>query len=892
MQENENDEGEDLFGDNFEADYRHIDALDNYDSSQIDDERAYDAMNLEQKRKVDRLLNERDAAQGKAPGGRLFSSRIPRAFLPDFDGDGADDGFFGGDAGSRRVARHLGRFDSDSLANLSSEANVSALDSSLFSGVQDADVTADILTEAEATGYSLNEFIMIENFRRRLRRDFERFLKGFALSASSTDATSASTSNGIPVYVQKIRTMCMENRSSIEVSYMHITESNSFLAKLIANVPAETLKILDEAALNVTLHYFEDYHMIKSHVSVRIADLPSIDLLRELRFNHLNTLIRVSGVVTRRSGVFPQLQLVKYDCVKCGDVIGPFYQDFNNEIKLGACPACQSKGPFSVNVTQTLYQNYQRMTLQESPGSIPAGRLPRHKEVVLLGDLIDCARPGDEVEVTGVYRNNFSFSLNNMNGFPVFATIIEANHISKKEDEFAIFKLTEDDQKAIQKLSQDPLIARRIFKSIAPSIYGHDNIKTAIALALFGGQPKNISGKHQLRGDINLLLLGDPGTAKSQFLKYSEKVAPRAVYTTGQGASAVGLTAAVRKDPVTREWTLEGGALVLADKGVCLIDEFDKMTDRDRTSIHEAMEQQSISISKAGIVTSLQARCSVIAAANPVRGRYNSSMTFSQNVDLSDPILSRFDVLCVVKDVVDPVADETLARFVVGSHIKSHPAYDASQEEAMAAAVQNKQIDVEPLDQETLRKYLIYAKSRVHPVISAVDTDKISRVYSELRRESLASGSVPITVRHIESIVRCSEAHAKLHLRGYVKGEDIDFAIRVILESFIGAQKFSIMKQMRKSFARYMMFARDTFEVLYYMLSELYRDTCKYYHFKYANAPQNRPSVARIDVDELESKARSIGVHDLRAFLASRLLNANGFAYDAAQRVITKQINF
>lgn len=275
--------------------------------------------------------------------------------------------------------------------------------------------------------------------------------------------------------------------------------------------------------------------------------------------------------------------------------------------------------------------------------------------------------------MTGIYRNNFSYVLNIKNGFPVFATVIEANSICKKEDQFAEFRLTEDDQKELRKLAEDPLIGLRIIRSIAPSIYGHHDIKTAIALSLFGGQPKNVQGKHPIRGDINVLMLGDPGTAKSQFLKYIEKTAHRAVFTTGQGASAVGLTASVRKDPVTREWTLEGGALVLADKGVCLIDEFDKMNDADRTSIHEAMEQQSISISKAGIVTTLQARCAIIAAANPTRGRYNSAIPFSQNVHLTEPILSRFDILCVVKDAVDPVADEKLARFVVGSHARSHP---------------------------------------------------------------------------------------------------------------------------------------------------------------------------------------------------------------------------
>ena len=342
------------------------------------------------------------------------------------------------------------------------------------------------------------------------------------------------------------------------------------------------------------------------------------------------------------------------------------------------------------------------MTLQESPGSVPPGRLPRHREVILLWDLIDSAKPGEEIvryfitrdlllyhlvahpnkqEVTGIYRNNFDASLNAKNGFPVFSTILEANHINKKEDLFAAFRLTEDDEKEVRALARDERIRKRIIKSIAPSIYGHEDIKTAIALSLFGGVSKDINRKLRLRGDINILLLGDPGTAKSQFLKYVEKTAHRSVFATGQGASAVGLTASVRKDPVTREWTLEGGALVLADKGHCLIDEFDKMNDADRTSIHEAMEQQTISISKAGIVTTLQARCAIVAAANPIRGRYNPTIPFQQNVELTEPILSRFDVLCVVKDTVDPVQDELLARFVVGSHLRSHPKFDAERDE-------------------------------------------------------------------------------------------------------------------------------------------------------------------------------------------------------------------
>jgi DNA replication licensing factor MCM2 len=406
--------------------------------------------------------------------------------------------------------------------------------------------------------------------------------------------------------------------------------------------------------------------------------------------------------------------------------------------------------------------------------------------------------------------------LNVKNGFPVFSTIIEANHINKKEDQFAAFRLTEEDERQIRALARDDRVRKRIVKSIAPSIYGHEDIKTAIALSLFGGVSKDINHKHRLRGDINILMLGDPGTAKSQFLKYVEKTAHRSVFATGQGASAVGLTASVRKDPVTREWTLEGGALVLADKGVCLIDEFDKMNDADRTSIHEAMEQQSISISKAGIVTSLRARCAVVAAANPIRGRYNPTIPFQQNVELTEPILSRFDVLCVVKDTVDPVKDEMLARFVVGSHLRSHPKFDPKEEEMDVGTSLDADVSLISFSLWVGVAYIISSSfrriffgsilctpgRRVRPKLYELDQDKLSKLFADLRRESLATGSFPITVRHLESMIRMSEASAKMALREYVRGDDIDLAIQVTVGSFVSAQKMSIKKTLERVSSR------------------------------------------------------------------------------------------
>merc|ERR1719400_21896 len=291
--------------------------------------------------------------------------------------------------------------------------------------------------------------------------------------------------------------------------------------------------------------------------------------------------------------------------------------------------------------------------------------------------------------------------------------------------------MTDDDIKAITQLSKDERIGERIIASIAPSVFGHDDIKRALALSLFGGVSKNPQEKHKVRGDINVLLCGDPGTAKSQFLKYVQHIAPRSVFSTGQGASAVGLTAYVQRSQMTKEWTLEAGALVLADKGVCLIDEFDKMNDQDRTSIHEAMEQQTISISKAGIVATLKARCAVVAVANPTEGRYDPQRTFAQNVNLTDPILSRFDMLCVLRDESDPVQDERLADHVVSSHIRSHP--DATAEDkAQSPKLETRMEHVQPIDQDLLKYYIIYARKHVQPTTAGVDMEKVANFYKDI----------------------------------------------------------------------------------------------------------------------------------------------------------------
>ncbi|KAF9481543.1 MCM-domain-containing protein [Pholiota conissans] len=847
--EDEDAEGEDLFGETLEEDYAANDVLDRYSEAGIDDDEEVEELSAAARRAAEAKMARRDRAErGDRRGQRAARRSHAPAFLgSDNDMDDEDGDELGISTMKRRTRRQYDeRRDADDL-----------------DGIED-EIPLEQLSDIKAK--SIVEWIAHDRVRRSIVRHFREFLMTYV------------DEQGHSVYGPRIHRLGESNSESLEISYLHLALSKPILAYFLTNSPAAILEIFDEVALNAILVFFPSYKRIHSEVHVRIADLPLSSTLRDLRRSNLNNLVRVSGVVTRRTGVFPQLKYVKFDCRKCGAVLGPFYQDASREVKISYCANCESKGPFTVNSEQTVYRNYQKMTLQESPGSVPAGRLPRHREIILLWDLIDNAKPGEEVEVTGIYRNNFDASLNAKNGFPVFSTIIEANHINKKEDLFAAFRLTEEDEKEMRNLAKDERIRKRIIKSIAPSIYGHEDIKTAIALSLFGGVSKDINHKHRIRGDINVLLLGDPGTAKSQFLKYVEKTAHRSVFATGQGASAVGLTASVRKDPITREWTLEGGALVLADKGTCLIDEFDKMNDADRTSIHEAMEQQSISISKAGIVTSLQARCAIIAAANPIRGRYNPTIPFAQNVELTEPILSRFDVLCVVKDTVDPVMDELLARFVVGSHLRSHPKFDKETEEMSVATT----LDADIIPQDILRKYIIYAKEKIKPKLFDLDQEKLSRLFADLRRESMATGSYPITVRHLESMIRMAEASAKMALREYVRADDIDLAIEVAVGSFVSAQKLSIKKTLQRGFRKYLTQSRDHEELLSFLLGNLIKLKVREHQLRHHEQPQN----VVVKLAELEEKAKEHDIFDIKPFLRSKLFTTNG--YVLGDKVIEK----
>ena len=454
------------------------------------------------------------------------------------------------------------------------------------------------------------------------------------------------------------------------------------------------------------------------------------------------------------------------------------------------------------------------------PERAPAGQLPRGVDVIMDDDLVDRVKPGDRIQLVGIYR-----SLGNRNagqGSATFRTLILANNVimlsSKSGGGIAAAAITDTDIRNINKISKKKNVFELLSQSLAPSIYGHDHIKKAILLMLLGGMEKNLDNGTHLRGDINILMVGDPSTAKSQLLRFVLNTAPLAIATTGRGSSGVGLTAAVTSDKETGERRLEAGAMVLGDRGVVCIDEFDKMSDIDRVAIHEVMEQQTVTIAKAGIHTSLNARCSVIAAANPIYGQYDTHKDPHRNIALPDSLLSRFDLLFVVTDDIDDFRDRQISEHVLRMHRYRQPGTEEGapvreqQHQTLSVGVDeeqdaNRQTSVyekfniflhagvtvttgrgsarrvEVLSIPFIRKYIQYAKLQRKPVLTKGAADKIVETYSGLRNDELEGNqrkTSPMTARTLETLIRLSTAHAKARLSHKVEIQDADAAESIL----------------------------------------------------------------------------------------------------------------
>merc|ERR1711962_698176 len=501
--------------------------------------------------------------------------------------------------------------------------------------------------------------------------------------------------------------------------------------------------------------------------------------IRDVKADQIGKLVNIRGIVTRATEVKPMLQVATYTCDQCG---AETYQTINSTafMPLLMCPSddCRinkSGGRLHLQTRGSKFVKFQEVKVQEHSDTVPVGHIPRHIAVYSRGETTRQCIPGNHVSIDGVYlpivRNGFQAMASGL----LSDTYLEAHRVvmvnkTEDEEEQQDEEITEEELKQVQ----EDNFYDKLASSIAPEIYGHDDIKKALLLLLVGGVDRSPAGM-KIRGNINICLMGDPGVAKSQLLSYMDRLAPRSQLTTGRGSSGVGLTAAVMKDTLTGEMMLEGGALVLADQGICCIDEFDKMADQDRTAIHEVMEQQTVSIAKAGIMTTLNARVSILAAANPAYGRYNPKKTAEQNIQLPAALLSRFDLLWLIQDKPDRDNDLRLAQHITYVHQNSqHPA-----------------LGHDPLDMSLIRRYIAACKE-VQPVVPPELTDYITGAYVELRKEARNNKDMTYTsARTLLAILRLATSLARLRLMDTVEKADVNEAMRPIEDAVAESQRLS-----------------------------------------------------------------------------------------------------
>ena len=580
---------------------------------------------------------------------------------------------------------------------------------------------------------------------------FTRFIEGFRDERDEVK------------YEQALSEMAVKGLKSIVIDFRDIYAFDMDLGQAILSNPEDHLPHFDIATFSKLRMRDPAYADHIQRVHVRFRGLPTDTPLRRIGAEHIGRFVMVNGIIVRATAVLPLLIRSAFRCTSCGETI--LLEQTDQFLRMPSeCPSCNRRRGFELVPKESVFIDSQRITIQERPEELPPGQLPRQVNIELRDDIVDIARPGDRVSLTGylglLRRQGRGGTLR------VFDFIIEANSVEVSGREMELLEITEEDEEEIVELSEDPWVHRRLLQSIAPSIYGLDHIKEAIMYLLFSGVGKELPDVN-IRGDINVLLVGDPGTGKSQLLQYASRVAPRGLYTTGRGSTAAGLTAAVVKEGGTGNFILEAGALVLGDKGICCIDEMDKMRDEDRGAIHPAMEQQVVSIAKGGIVATLNARTSILAAANPTLGRYNPYQTIAQNMNLPVTILSRFDLIFVLRDLPELEKDSRMAEHILRLHM------------AAGTPVST------PIGSDLLRKYISYSK-RVRPVMTEEVVDSFRDFYVKMRTASMEGGeasAISITARQLESLVRLAEARARVHLRDEVTVEDAEAVIALMQRS-------------------------------------------------------------------------------------------------------------
>ena len=567
---------------------------------------------------------------------------------------------------------------------------------------------------------------------------------------------------------------------SLEVSFGQIEGADTPLADLLLEKPEEVL----QAGARAMRELIPVAGPESEGLRLRVTGLPgtAVRSVREIRESDLQRFLAIDGIVRKATEVRPQIRDAVFSCLACRSEIHELQDDGSPVLREPLeCPSCgkpAGRTRFRLLPERSTYIDSQRIEIQENPESLKGGAHPQGLAVLLTEDLTGRVLPGNRVIVNGVLKSlqRASASRSGVIRSTTFDLMMIGNSIEQQQQEFEEIEIPEEDEQFILKFRGDPNVVDRIVLSLAPTIKGMEDEKEAIALQLFGGVEKRHPDGIRVRGDIHILLVGDPGTAKSQLLRYVADVAPRGIYTSGKGATAAGLTAAAVKDDFAGgRWVLEAGMLVLADGGIAVVDELDKMTPEDRSAMHEALEQQTVSIAKAGITATLNARCPVLAAANPKWGRFNREKFISEQIDLPPTLLSRFDVIYSIQDRPEEARDRLLASRILLSH------QEGEAREAMFGFSEVSPSAGAPFSPDILRKYIAYARRTVRPVLSNEASKVLEDFYVGVRSKGTEPNSpVPITARQLEALVRLSEAAARARLSSVVDVEDARRATRIV----------------------------------------------------------------------------------------------------------------
>jgi replicative DNA helicase Mcm len=573
---------------------------------------------------------------------------------------------------------------------------------------------------------------------------------------------------------------------SLEVPFSAIESADLSLADLILDRPEETIA----AGIGGMRELIPAAGPAASDLRLRVIGLPSTArrLIRMIRETDLNQFIALDGIVRKATEVRPQIRDAVFSCLACrvelhepqeeGSTV--FREPLECSTSQGGCGKPAGRTRFRLLPEKSTYIDSQRIEVQENPETLKGGAHPQGLSVLLTEDLTGKVIPGNRVIVNGVLKSQqrATASRSGIVRSTTFDLILLGNSIEYKQREYDEIEISEEEEKTILAFRGDPTVVDKVVLSLAPTIKGMEEEKEAIALQLFGGVEKHQPDGVRIRGDIHVLLVGDPGTAKSQLLRYVADVAPRGIYTSGKGATAAGLTAAAVKDDFGGgRWMLEAGMLVLADGGIAVVDELDKMTPEDRSAMHEALEQQTVSIAKAGITATLNARCPVLAAANPKWGRFNADKGISEQLDLPPPLLSRFDVIYSIRDHPEEKRD----RFLANRILLSHQAGEAMNVGPKTGGALLHASEGAPFPPDLLRKYIAYARRNTRPVLSNDALKVIEDFYVRVRKQGEEPDApVPITARQLEALVRLSEAAARARLSNIVSVEDAERATRIV----------------------------------------------------------------------------------------------------------------